>query len=165
MFLRMREPALDPASVLNAEEQLKALHGALAACRAVAQREKKWRTAVTAALVPTFAALAVMAGVSLVDRVSKPALRGANAAYVAYKNEDDHTALRIARPLAEQGDARAQTVLGLIYQRGHAVERDDPRALRWLRRAAAQGDGIAQFHLGITYDQLFPGLHRRHHRR
>jgi len=167
MLLRTREPAFDRASILNAAEQVKAQRRALAACRAVAQREKKWRTATTAALVLTFVALVVMTGVSLADREpvmqlagrliplsgSKPAVEGADAAYAAYENEKDRTALRIARPLAEQGDARAQTVLGLVYQRGRAVARDDPRALQWLRRAAVQGDGVAQFHLGIMYDE------------
>ena len=161
MLLSMRGPALDRASVPKAEEQVKALRKALGGCQAVVQREKKWRTAVTAALALTFAALVVMRSVSLADRKpvtqlagrliallgSKAEAKGADAAYAAYENKEDQTALRIARPLAEQGDARAQTVLGLIYKRGRA----DPQAGQWLRRAAMQGDGIAQFHFGIMY--------------
>ena len=76
MFLRMRRQALGRASVLNAEQQVKAQRRALAACRAVALREKKWRTAMTAALVLTFAALVVMTGVSFADREPMRQLAG-----------------------------------------------------------------------------------------
>jgi uncharacterized protein len=37
-------------------------------------------------------------------------------AYAAYQQGDYPSALRLFRPLAEQGNARAQTLLGLMYE-------------------------------------------------
>ena len=43
--------------------------------------------------------------------------------FKAYVDEDYATALRIFRPLAEQGDADAQTYLGYMYSNGLGVHR------------------------------------------
>jgi TPR repeat protein len=53
---------------------------------------------------------------------------------------------------AEEGDVRAQRLLGLMYLYGErlygsAVARDRGMALSWLYRASAQGDRIATFAL------------------
>jgi hypothetical protein len=78
---------------------------------------------------------------------------GAEAAYQAYEADDVATALRIARPLAEQGDARAQTLIGLIFHLGREVPRDESEARRWFLRAAEQGDPDAPSYLGrIHYE-------------
>ena len=47
------------------------------------------------------------------------------------------------RTCAEQGDARAQYNLGLMYARGDGVPEDDAEAVRWWRLAAEQGDVYA----------------------
>ena len=39
----------------------------------------------------------------------------------AYKRGDFETALAVFRPLAENGDARAQSILGLMYSYGEGV--------------------------------------------
>jgi len=44
-----------------------------------------------------------------------------------FKRGDYATALRLWRPLAEQGDASAQCALGIMYDRGLGV----PRTMRW----------------------------------
>jgi uncharacterized protein len=62
-----------------------------------------------------------------------------------------HTALRLLRPLAEKGDARAQSTVGLMYYKGNGVAQDDREALHWFRLAADQGDARAQFNLGGIY--------------
>jgi TPR repeat protein len=54
------------------------------------------------------------------------------AAYASYEKGDHATALRLARPLAEQGDARAQTLLGSIYYSGRGAPRDDLEATNGL---------------------------------
>jgi len=75
-----------------------------------------------------------------------------DAAYVAYEERRYATALRLARPLAAEGDARAQSVLGLLYYRGlGGVPQDRAEAVKWFRRAADQGDGQAQYNLGLSY--------------
>ena len=46
-----------------------------------------------------------------------------------------------AKPAAEKGDARAQYVLGRMYDRGWVFPRDfTPKAVAWYRKAAEQGD-------------------------
>jgi hypothetical protein len=61
----------------------------------------------------------------------------ADAAIAAYQNGDYARALRLARPLAETGDAQAQYNLGLSYARGEGTETDDVSAHMWFNLAAA----------------------------
>jgi TPR repeat protein len=76
-----------------------------------------------------------------------------DAAYAAYQKGDYATALRQARPLAAEGDARAQSTLGLLYYGGRGLPRDYGEASRWFRLAADQGDASAQFYLGVMYSE------------
>jgi uncharacterized protein len=50
--------------------------------------------------------------------------------------------------LAQQGDVRAQTTLGLMYIRGYGVTKDPAAAYRWWSFAAAANDPGAQYNLG-----------------
>ncbi len=54
---------------------------------------------------------------------------------------------------AEQGDARAQLELGLLYYDGDGIAEDKAEAVGWFRKAAAQGSAQAQHNLGVMYDQ------------
>ncbi len=54
---------------------------------------------------------------------------------------------------AEQGNARAQSALGLKYASGAGVPEDDVEAVRWYRLAAEQGDAGAQWSLGTMYEK------------
>ncbi len=69
----------------------------------------------------------------------------------AYDREDYATALRLWRPLAEQGHATAQYNLGIIYEKGHGVPQDYAEAVKWSRKAAEQGHAQAQSILGLSY--------------
>ena len=71
----------------------------------------------------------------------------------AYKKKDYATALHIWEPLAEQGDARAQQGLGLMYHLGHGVTQDYKTAIKWYKLAAEQGYARAQSNLGWMYDE------------
>lgn len=75
----------------------------------------------------------------------------ADAAYHAYQEGRYPAALRLARPLADEGNARAQSILGLLYYHGQGVQQDFAAAATWLRKAADQDDAIAQSHLGIMF--------------
>ena len=55
-------------------------------------------------------------------------------------------------PLAEQGYAKAQSNLGLMYHNGEGVPQDYKTAVKWLTLAAEQGGASAQYNLGIMYD-------------
>ena len=57
--------------------------------------------------------------------------------YSAYKKGDYKTAMRLWKPLAEQGHANAQTNLGLMYDNGDGVPEDDKQAVKWYRLAAS----------------------------
>ncbi len=58
------------------------------------------------------------------------------------------TALRLLRPLAEQGNADAQAGLGVMHENGLAVPQDDSAAVKWYRLAAEQGHAYSQGRLG-----------------
>lgn len=69
----------------------------------------------------------------------------------AYKRGDYETALAVFRPLAENGEAKAQSILGLMYSYGEGVPVDYRESARWYRRAAEQSSNVAQFNLGMLY--------------
>jgi hypothetical protein len=70
----------------------------------------------------------------------------------ALEHGDYPTALRLLRPLADQGNASAQSVLGLMYAIGQGVRQNYAEAAKWLRKAADQGDATAQASLGNMYE-------------
>ncbi len=72
-------------------------------------------------------------------------------AIAAFKNGDWATALREWTPLAEQGNANAQTFLGLMYHKGEGVLEDYKAAAKWYSLAAEQGMADAQNNLGYMY--------------
>lgn len=69
--------------------------------------------------------------------------------HAAYLRGDIDTALGIWTPLAEQGDAEAQYMLGLIYFNGRFVTKDNDVAAHWLELSAAQGNTDAELLLGV----------------
>ncbi len=94
---------------------------------------------------------ALFAGFTL--GLTAPAWAGADEGVAAYHRGDYATALREWRPLAEQGNAKAQFNLGLIYSKGRGVPQDYTEAARWYRRAAEQGVAQAQYTLGFMYSK------------
>ncbi len=83
--------------------------------------------------------------------VAAPACTDFKAGVEADDRGDYATILKKVRPLAEQGDADAQFVLGTMYLRGRGVPQDYNEAVRWYRLAAAQGFTMAQYNLGVSY--------------
>ena len=69
----------------------------------------------------------------------------------AFNRGDYKSAVRLLRPLAEQGDAEAQYNLGVMYDQGYGVPQDYAEAMKWYRKAAEQGDAEAQHSLGYMY--------------
>ena len=55
---------------------------------------------------------------------------------MAYVRGDYATALRLLRPFADQGDAIAQSIFGLMYAYGDGVAKDYVQAHMWLNLAA-----------------------------
>src|SRR5436305_2011415 len=56
--------------------------------------------------------------------------------HAAYRDGDFEKAQRLLQPLAEQGDAAAQTALGAMYYFGEGVPQDHAISARWTRVAA-----------------------------
>ena len=65
----------------------------------------------------------------------------------AYERGDFAIALRLFRPLAEQGHATGQFLLGGMYHQGFGVQQDYAEAEKWFRKAAEQGHADAQLGL------------------
>lgn len=73
----------------------------------------------------------------------------------AYEQKEFAGALKELTPLAEQGNADAQLLLGEMYMKGQGVVKDSEQARKWFRRSGEQGNADAQFFLGAMY--LLPG--------
>ena len=65
----------------------------------------------------------------------------------AYNRGDYLPAIRLFRPLAEQGNAKAQNVLGVMFHKGEGVPKNPVRAHMWFSFAAARGDATAKAEL------------------
>ena len=91
----------------------------------------------------------------LIAGLSATAWAGFKEGERAFDKGDYAEAAAQWRPLAEDGDARAQTNLGHLYRLGQGVERDYAQALKWYRRAADQGSTRAQANLGNMYIKGF----------
>jgi TPR repeat protein len=75
---------------------------------------------------------------------------------VAYNRGDYVPAIRLFRPLAEQGNAKAQSLIGVMYRRGQGVARNSVHAFIWFSRAAARGDARAKTELHEVSQTMTP---------
>jgi len=73
------------------------------------------------------------------------------AGVAAYQRGDFAAAFQLFQPLAEHGDASAQSNLGVMYEQGRGVAQNYREAMRWFRLAAVQGNASAQSNLGVMY--------------
>jgi uncharacterized protein len=92
------------------------------------------------------AALVLLAGINATAWADRFDDAGA-----AYQRGDHKTAFGLLKPLAEDGHADAQFILGLMYELGQGVIQDYDEAIEWYRLAAAQGNANAQFNLAVIY--------------
>lgn len=60
-------------------------------------------------------------------------------------------AMKWYKKAAEQGHARAQYNLGVLYDQGNGVPQHYGEAMKWYRKAAEQGNTNAQYNLGVMY--------------
>ncbi len=98
----------------------------------------------------TFAGLALIAAMcaGFTLGLTAPAWADFDEGMAAYNRGDYATALREWRPLAKQGNAKAQHNLGVIYEKSRGIPQDDAEAVKWYRKAAEQGVADAQYNLG-----------------
>ena len=76
---------------------------------------------------------------------------------VAYNRGDYVPAIRLFRPLAEQGNPKAQSVLGKMYRRGQGVARNPAQAFMWFSLAAKRGEAKAKAGLRDVSKSMTPG--------
>jgi len=69
----------------------------------------------------------------------------------AYEEKNYATALTELTPLAEQGNADAQLILGRMYWMGQGVQQNTSQAIKWFEPSAKQGNADAQFFVGSFY--------------
>jgi hypothetical protein len=93
-----------------------------------------------------------IAAIVLVSAFAAPVTAGPfEDAVDAHARGDYAKALRLIRPLANDGDATAQYNLALMYMTGRGVQQDYTTAAIWFRKAAEQGYAFAQSNLGTLY--------------
>lgn len=146
------------------EQRVSTLQTALRQCTDIARRRTHFQREFTLAVAVAMLALGFALGVYREPIAQSFAKLGqtiglakptpdADAAEAAYQKGKYASALKLAHPLAEAGDAHAQFLLGLIYYRGRAVAQDYNEAATWFGRAADQGNATAQFYLGVMYTE------------
>jgi len=96
----------------------------------------------------TFGSLTFLISISMAVTAYAGQFADADA---AYGRGDYATAYRLLKPLAEQGNAKAQYNLGFMYDKGQGVPKDDTEAAKWFRKAAERGNAFAQVNLGFRY--------------
>ena len=144
------------------QQRVHALQSALENCKGAAKHVATYQRSVLAVGAAVLLAAGFTLGVykdsimgtggnvaAAVGLASQPA--SADAAVAAYQKADYVGALKLAQPLAEAGDVRAQSLVGLMYYRGRGPRVDPAEAVKWFRRAADGGDAAARFYLGVMF--------------
>lgn len=88
-----------------------------------------------------------------------PELKAASAddqiltrAWTAYNIGKYQETIRLIKPLADNGNPRAQVMLGRCYENGLGVQQDMAVAAQWFQLAAEQNDPEAQLLLAYCYE-------------
>lgn len=100
---------------------------------------------------------ALVAGAALAALAAgDPAMADYYDGLLAYEGQDYAAALRELEPLAGQGDARAQKLVGLMYRDGLNVRQDFVRAHMWLNLAASAGEAEAASARDVLASRMEP---------
>ena len=78
---------------------------------------------------------------------------GLRRAWDAYSKGDYVRAVNVLSPLVAHGNARAEALLGFMYENGFGVPQAYDAAADLYQRAAEQGDPSAQSRLGLLYNK------------
>ncbi|MFZ2306112.1 MAG: SEL1-like repeat protein [Rhodoferax sp.] len=71
----------------------------------------------------------------------------------AYQRKDYAAAFQELLPVAQEGNAQAQQMVGNMYLHGAGVARNDADAAKWFRLSADQGNAVAMKAMGRLYVQ------------
>lgn len=97
--------------------------------------------------------LAVIAAVLLLAATLPTRADTLSSASAAFSRGDYNRAAQLLLPLADRGNARAQTMVGFMYATGRGLPQSYDAASYWYRLAAEKGDTTAQYLLGLAYDK------------
>ena len=75
---------------------------------------------------------------------------------VAYNRGDYVPAIKLFRPLAQAGNAKAQNVMGVMYRKGEGVARSSAKAFMWFSLAAKKGDVQAHASMQELASEMTP---------
>ena len=94
-----------------------------------------------------------LAGIAIAARLASPAFADDDfrQGLTAFNRAEYTESLRLWRPLAEGGNANAQSGMGYLYYKGLGVKQDYGTAADWFRQAAEQGQPDAQLFLGTLF--------------
>ena len=161
LFARSRNHARE----VELERRVNSLQVALNQCKGVARQWWGFRVRFTIGVAVVSLAVGFALGVyrhaisqAFIDTAAAVGIAGPRGdatteADAAFQKGDYAKALKLARPLADAGNPRAQAIVGFAYYRGRGVTHDDSEAAKWLHRAANQGDAPARFTLGVMYGE------------
>ena len=93
------------------------------------------------------------------DKEGEPetAIRASIKSYVAAYNRGDYVpAIKLFRPLAQSGNAKAQNVMGVMYRKGEGVAKNSAKAFMWFGLAAKKGDAQAKASLQEMSKEMTP---------
>lgn len=93
----------------------------------------------------------------LLYSVPQIAEAGLESGLSAFEHGDYGTAYRELRPLAEDGDPKAQYYIGLMSYSGRGVAPDSAEAIRWMKPAAEKGIAEAQYLYALLLEGGPPG--------
>jgi TPR repeat protein len=113
-------------------------------------RRNLWRLISVWRTVPTILSVILLFGTGTMRPAHSDGLRRATD---AYSRGDYIRAVAALSPLALRGNARAQALLGFMYENGFGVPQAYDAAADLYQRAAVQGDPFGQSRLGLIYDK------------
>lgn len=122
-------------------------------CARVAAAEPAARAVLARAALAVTAAAVLAAGLVTGPGPARAGSAGTAKAMSLYAKGDQMGAAALLTRLADRGDARAQAMLGLLYEHGHGVPQDFAVAAWWYGCAAEQGNANGQYLLGLAYDK------------
>ncbi|HKF10798.1 MAG TPA: tetratricopeptide repeat protein [Xanthobacteraceae bacterium] len=161
LFARTKNHARE----VELEQRVNALQSALSQCKGVARQWWGFRVRFTIGVAVIALAIGFTLGVyrhaikeafvvtaAAVGLASGPG-DAADEAEAAFQKGDYAKALKLARPLADEGNARAEAIIGQAYYRGRGAPHDDAEAAKWLKPAAEKGNAVAGYTLGVMYGE------------
>jgi uncharacterized protein len=83
----------------------------------------------------------------------QPAVASLGRGIAAFSRQDYARAVQELSPLAQRGNARAEALLGFLYENGFGVPQAYDAAADLYAKAATQGDPFGQNRLGLLYDK------------